>query len=64
MAQASGQAHHAVAHVAVQREVGRQGDQARLLLQVTDLEPGRAHADAQGLGLVGAGDGAAVVVSE
>ena len=58
------QAHHAVAHVAVEREVGRQGDQAGLFLQMADLEPGLAHLDAQDLGLVGSCDGAAVVVSE
>ena len=32
--------------------------------KVSDLEPGCPHLDAQGLGLVRAGNGAAVVVSE
>jgi hypothetical protein len=31
---------------------------------VADLEPGRAHLDAQRLGFIRAGNGAAVVVSE
>lgn len=64
VAQACGQAHHAVAHVAVQLKVGREGDEAGLLFQVADLEEGRAHLDAQGLGFVAAGDGAAVVVGQ
>ena len=64
MAQAFGQAHHAVAHVAVERKVGREGDESGFFLQVADLEPGRAHLDAQRFGFVRAGNGAAVVVSE
>ena len=64
VAEAGGQAHHAVAHVAVELEVGRERDEAGLVFQVADLEEGRAHLDAQGLGFVTAGDGTAVVVSE
>ena len=65
VAQACGQAHHAVAHVAVlQREVGRQGDESGFFFEVADLEPGHAHLDAQRFGFVRAGNGAAVVVSE
>lgn len=64
VAQACGQAHHAVAHVAIQRKVGRQGHKPGLLLQVADLEPGRTHLDAQRFGLVRAGNGAAVVVGK
>jgi len=52
VAQACGQGHHAVAHVAVKREVGRQGDQARVAFQLTQLKVGRAHLDAQGFGFV------------
>ena len=64
VAEAGGQAHHAVAHVAVELEVGREGDEAGLLFQVADLEEGRAHLDAQGLGFVAAGNRAAVVVGQ
>lgn len=64
VAQACGQGHHAVAHVAVKGEVSRQGDQARVALQVAQLEVGRAHLDAEGFGFVTASDGAAVVISE
>ena len=62
--QACGQGHHAVAHVAVQGEVRGQGHQARCALQLAQLEVGRAHLDAQGLGFVAARNRAAVVVSE
>lgn len=62
--QACGQRHHAVTHVTVKREIGRQGDQARVALQVAQLKVGRAHLDAQRFGFVAAGNGAAVVVSE
>ena len=64
MPESACQAHHAVADVTVEREVGRQRDQADFLLQVPDLEPGRAHPDAQRLGLVRAGDRAAIVVRQ
>jgi hypothetical protein len=64
VAQACGQAHHAVAHVAVEREVGREGDESGFIFEVADLEPGRAHLDAQRFGFVRAGNGAAVVVGE
>ena len=64
VAQACGQAHHAVAHVAVQGEVGRQGDQSGVTLQFAQLEVRRAHLDAQGLGFVTAGNGTAVVVGQ
>lgn len=64
VAQACGQAHHAVAHFAIQGEVGRQGHETGFVLQVANLEPGRTHLDAQGLGFVTAGDCATVVVSE
>jgi len=64
VAQACGQAHHAVAHVAVEREVGRQGDESGFFFEVADLEPGRTHLDAQRFGFVRAGNGAAVVVGE
>ncbi|MCY1309380.1 hypothetical protein D9M70_594700 [compost metagenome] len=63
-AQPRSQAHHPVAHVAVQREVGRQSHQTRFLLQMLDPEPRCSHLDAQVLGFVGARDGAAVVVGE
>lgn len=64
VAQACGQGHHAVAHVAVKGEVGRQGDESGFIFEVANLEPGRAHLDAKGFGFVRAGNGAAVVVSE
>ncbi len=64
VAQACGQGHHAVAHVAIQGEVGRQGDQARIALQVTQLKVRCTHFDAEGFGFVTAGDGAAVVVRQ
>src|SRR5690606_29130649 len=56
-------AHHPVAHVAIQGEVGGNGNQAPGL-QVADAEPGSAHGDAHGLGLGRARDGAAVVVGQ
>ena len=62
--QSRSQAHHAVAHVAVEREVGRQGNQPGLLLKVPDLEPRLAHLDAERLGLIGACNGTPIVVSE
>ena len=54
----------AVAHVAVQRVVGRQRQNAVLGGQRFHLEPGRAHLHAQGLDLGAAGDRAAVVVGQ
>jgi hypothetical protein len=58
------QGHHAVAHVAVEHKVGRQRHQPSRLFQMTDLEPGRGHLDAQVLGLVAARDGATIVVRQ
>ena len=62
--QAGGQAHHAVANVAVQGKVGRERHQAVGLDQMPDLKPGGTHLDAQRFGLVAAGNGAAVVVAQ
>lgn len=62
--QTRSQAHHPVAHVAVEREVRRQGDQPGLILQMANLEPGLAHPDAHGLCLVGSSNGAAIVVRQ
>ena len=59
VAQACGQGHHAVDHVAIQSEVGRQGDESGFLFKVAYLEPWCAHLDAQCFGLVRADDGAA-----
>lgn len=64
VAQACGQRHHAVAHVAIQRKVGRQGDEPGFFFQVADLVPRRAHLDAQRFGFVASRNRAAVVVSE
>ena len=56
--------HDAAAHVAVERVIaGKDGD-AVPLDQVADLEIRIAHLEAEGLGLVAAGDDAAVVVGE
>lgn len=62
--QARGNRHHAGAHVAVQLKVGGQAHQLRHQLQAPELEIGLAHLDAHGLGLVRAGDGAAIVVAQ
>lgn len=62
--QRSHQAGHAVRHIAIQRKVGREGHQARLVFQVPDLMPGMAHAHPQFLGLVRSGNGAAIVVTQ
>ena len=64
VAQACGQSHHAVAHVAIQREVGRQGDESGFFFQVPDLEPRCAHLDAQRFGFVASRNRAAVVVAQ
>jgi hypothetical protein len=64
VAQACSQAHHAVAHVAVQRKVGRQGNQAGVALEFAQLEVRRAHLDTQGFGFVTAGNGATIVVGQ
>lgn len=64
VAQACGQRHHAVAHVAIQGEVGRQGDKPGFLFQVADLEPWVTHLDAQRFGFVAACDRATVVVAQ
>ncbi len=61
---AGGDRRHAVAHVAVEREVRRQGDDAGVGELLPDLEPGRTHRDAERLGLVAARDRAAVVVAQ
>ena len=45
-------------------KVDRQCDQARVALELAQLEVRRAHLDAQGLGRVTAGNGAAVVVGQ
>jgi hypothetical protein len=62
--QTGGNAHHPVADVAIQGEVGTQGHHAIFLGLGFQLEPGMAHADAQGLGFIAAGNDTAVVVSE
>ena len=62
--QASGDGHRAAAHVTVQREVGRQGHNAMLLSQMPAFKSRRALAYAQGLGLVAAGNGAAIIVGQ
>ena len=54
----------AVAHVAVQRVVGRQRQNAVRGGQLFHLEPGRAHLHAQGLDLGAAGHRATVVVGQ
>lgn len=63
-AHAGGQAHHAVAHVAVEGEIGAQRDQAVGGVHVLHLEVGLAHLDADGLGFFAACDDAAVVVAQ
>jgi hypothetical protein len=64
VAQVSGQDHHAIAHVAIEGEVGRQCDQAGIARELTHLEVRRPHLDAHGLSLVTAGNGATVVVGQ
>lgn len=58
------QAHHAIAHVAIQREIRAQGHQAVRFFHVPDLEPRCPHLDPQGFCLIAAGNGAAIVISE
>ena len=53
--------HHAAAHVAVERVVAGEDGDAVPLDQRADLEGRIAHVEAEGLGLVAAGDDAAVV---
>ena len=62
--QACGQAHHPIAHVPVELKVRRQADQPGFIFEVADLVPRVAHADAQVLGLVRAGNRAAIVVGQ
>ncbi len=59
-----GQRHHAVGHVAIELEVGRQRHQAGPALQMAHLEPRLRHLDAQVLGLVAARHAHAVVVRQ
>jgi len=61
---ASGEAHHAVAHVAVQSEVGRQSYKARLLFKLSQLKKRLAHLDAERFSFVASRDGTTVIVSE
>jgi len=59
-----GHTHHPIADVTVQREVGRQGHHPGFFGQMPELKPGRPHLDAQGLGLIAAGDGTTVIVGQ
>ena len=63
-AQTSGQTHHPVAEIPIQRKVCRQGHQIIGLCHVLNLEPGRAHSDAQRFRFIAAGDSAAIVVAQ
>src|SRR5262249_48058656 len=56
--------HDAAAHVAVEGVIGREYGDAVLGGQGADLEIRIAHPEAEGLGFVGAGDHAAVVVGQ
>jgi len=56
--------HHAARQVSVEGEVGREDRNLPLLDERPDLIEGLPHADAEGLGLVRAGDDAAVVVRQ
>ena len=60
--QGGGDAHEAVAHVAVENKIGGYRDDAREL--PSDLEVRVTHGDAQGLGLVAPGNGTAVIVAQ
>ena len=62
--QASSQAHHAIAHVAVQREICTEGYQPITVFHVPYLKPGRSHLDAQCLGFITTGNSATIVVAE
>ena len=62
--QACSQAHHAVAHVPIQREVGGKPNQAVRLNKPCDLEPRGAHLDAQRFCCLGSRDSAPIVVAQ
>ena len=55
---------HPVAHVAIERVVGREGQDAVLPGQLLQLKPRGAHLDTERLDLVAAGHGTAIVVRE
>lgn len=56
------QAHHALRHVSIQREVGRQSYKAVTLLEVTKLKIRLPHFDAQRLGFIATSNSAAIVL--
>ncbi len=56
--------HDALGHIAIERKIGGEDAHAAGADEVTDLIDGHAAADAEGLGLAGEGDDAAVIVGE
>lgn len=62
--QSGGDSHEAAAHVAIEDEIGGNGDDAFVRELPSDLEERVSHLDSQSLRLVGTGDGAAVVVAQ
>ena len=60
--EASRQAHHSVAQIAVKFKVCRQRDQFGRFDKMLNFEPGRSHGNPQGFGFVASGNSAAVIV--